>query len=97
MADIATLGIQVKMDGVAQANRGLGDLEKQAGKTEGAAGRLGGGIGKLSGAFSILQGVAAGAAGAFSVSAIAGLADQWSDLSSRVNLAAGSMEKRGGR
>lgn len=95
MADIATLGIQVKMDGVAQANRGLGDLEKQAGKTEGAAGRLGGGIGKLSGAFSILQGVAAGAAGAFSVSAIAGLADQWSDLSSRVNLAAGSMEKGG--
>lgn len=85
MADVATLGIKVKMDGVAQASTGLDGLSASAGRAEKSAAGL-------SGAFGILKGIALGAIGAFSVGAIANIADQWSDLSSRVNLASTSME-----
>lgn len=49
MADIATLGIQVKMDGVAQANKGLNDLDKNAGKAERSSKLLGAAFSGLAG------------------------------------------------
>ena len=82
----AILNISVTTSGVSTANSELDALEKNAAKAEKSAR-------SLSGAATLLTGALGGLLAGFSIGAIGNLADEWSDLNSRVNLATGSVEK----
>lgn len=92
MADIATLGLKVKAEGIDTANRSLDELTRKAGSAEKAATGLGRSASSLTTPFAALRVAFTGALAAASIGSIGSLADEWSDLSSRVNLAAGSIE-----
>lgn len=97
MAAIATLGVEVKAKGVKETDAELKSLAESADKAEKSTSELSSNSGKLTSSLSSLKGalgaVAIGMAAAFSVGSIRGIVDEWSDLTSRVNLAAGSIDK----
>lgn len=82
MTELATLGLSIRSDGVVVATDRLKDFEGAGRKAEGVAGSL------------MRTAVAMGTAlaGAFSVRALGGYADAWSDMQSRVGSAIKSME-----
>ena len=82
----AILNIRVRADGVDEANSKLDSLDSSAAKAERS-------VKSLSTAATMLKGALGGVLAAFSVGALGNLADEWSDLNSRVALATGSMEK----
>ncbi|MGV8954613.1 MAG: tape measure protein [Cypionkella sp.] len=84
--DLATLGIAITSDGVVVAKDRLKHFEDQAKRTDTATGAL-------SRSFGLLKGIVAGLAAAFGIRELAQLTSAWTDLNSRVNNAAGSMEK----
>lgn len=75
--DIAELGLSIRSDGVVVATNRLRDLEGQAGRTE-KAGAL------MAKAFAVMT-------AAFSVSKLVEYTNRWTDLSSRVEIATGSI------
>lgn len=84
--DIATLGLEIRSDGVVVAKDRLKDFEGHAGRAERST------I-SLTNAFRALRPVVGAVMAAFSVRALKQYTDTWTDLTSRVNLAAGSMEQ----
>lgn len=107
MADIATLGIEVRSDQVRSANDNLDRLAQTATRTEratlgyeGAARRAETATQRMARqvtvaerAMGVLRSAAAGLIAAFGARELARLADAWSDITARVNIAAGSMEQ----
>ena len=82
----AILNIRVSTNGVSAANSELEKLNSNASSAERS-------VKSLSGAATLLTGALGGVLAAFSIGAIGRMADEWSDLNSRVNLATGSVEK----
>jgi tape measure domain-containing protein len=82
MTELATLGLSIRSDGVVVATDRLKDFEGAGRRADGVAGSL------------MRTAVAMGAAlaGAFSVRALGGYADAWSDMQSRVGAAIKDME-----
>lgn len=97
MASIAELGVVAKATGVKETGQDLEKLATAADKAEVASGKLTAKSNSLSGGMGVLAGalgrVAIAMSAAFSVGALTGIADEWSDLTSRVNLASGSIER----
>lgn len=83
--DLATLGVRVTSDGVVKTTNELDGLENAAGKTERAANSLGN-------AFRMLTPIVGALGAAFSIRALTGYADAWSDMQSRVGAAVKNME-----
>lgn len=93
MADLATLGIVAKVTGVMEASSDLDNLANSANRVDESSKKAATSIGGLSGPLAALRTAFVGAIAAAGIGSIANLADEWSDLSSRVNLAAGSIDK----
>ncbi|WOC14974.1 tape measure protein [Pseudochrobactrum sp. MP213Fo] len=97
MDGIAYLGLGIKTDPIKEATDALDGFKKAAGGAESAAQGLAKGAGSVEKAAnsltSKLKNLAALAGIAFSVKGVIDMADSWSDLNSRVALAAGSIEK----
>lgn len=83
MADIATLGLRVKAEGIDTANRGLDTLAKKSSSAEKAADSMGSAFTKVAGILGV----------AISVSAIKDAADNWSDMNSRLAITVGDADK----
>lgn len=83
--DIATLGLEIKSDGVAVATDRLKKFEGQAGKAEDRASAF-------TAAMRALTPVLATIGAAFGVQQLVKYADAWSDMQSRVGAAVKSME-----
>jgi tape measure domain-containing protein len=82
MTELATLGLSIRSDGVVVATDRLKDFEGAGRRAEGVTGSL------------MRAAVAMGAAlaGAFSIRALGGYADAWSDMQSRVGAAIKDMD-----
>jgi len=83
--DVASLGIRVESNGVIRATGDLDGLDRAAGRAERSASAL-------SAAFRLLTPIVAGLGAAFSIRALVGYADAWSDMQSRVGSAIKDME-----
>lgn len=93
MADLATLGVVVRPDGITSTTQQLDGLAASAGRADVSAKKVGSSFSNLTGPLGALKVAFAGAIAAAGIGSISNLADEWSDLSSRVNLAAGSVDK----
>lgn len=93
MADLATLGVVVKPDGIVSTTQQLDGLSASAGRADVSAKKVGSSFSSLTGPLAALKVAFAGAIAAAGIGSVANLADEWSDLSSRVNLAAGSVDR----
>ena len=80
--DIATLGLEIRSDGVVVAKNRLRDFDHQAGLTEKRAAAMGAAVGRLLGAIGA----------ALSIRELVGYADAWSDMQSRVGAAIKDMD-----
>lgn len=93
MADLATLGVVVKADGIVATTQQLDGLSASADKAGVSANKVGTSFSSLTGPLGALKAAFAGAIAAAGIGSLSTLADEWSDLSSRASLAAGSVEK----
>jgi tape measure domain-containing protein len=98
--DIASLGIRITTDGARQAVSSLSDVERQSRRTERAAResvsafeRVSGSLSGVSGAASAFGRVYGVLIGALATNKIIEVADAFTNVASRLNLATGSIEK----
>lgn len=97
MTDIAALGFRINSDGTVTATNRLDRMTDASQRAEKGAHGLEGTSNRMSGSLARLAKVAAGLgatlAAAFTVRNMAQMVDTWSDLSSRIGLAVGNMER----
>lgn len=93
MADLATLGVAVKATGITDTAKQLDELTASADRADVSANKVGSAFSSLTGPLGALKAAFAGAIAAAGIGSFAQIADEWSDLSSRATLAAGSVEK----
>lgn len=87
--DIASLGLELRSDGLAKGTNKLRELEGQSKRTEGAAAQLNRTLRNMAGGFLAMAGLSVGIAG------IVGMADAWSDMQSQVGAATKDMANAG--
>lgn len=86
MTDLATLGLEIRSDGVVVASDRLKKFGEDARRTETATGNL-------TRSFGALKSMLGGLLAAFGLRELLQITSAWTDLNSRVNNAAGSIEK----
>ncbi|MDF2797512.1 MAG: phage tail tape measure protein [Devosia sp.] len=91
MTDIASLGLEIRSDGVVVATERLGRLGDTVRKTERATERMTREVQKAERAMAVMTRVVGVLAAAFSVQKLIDYTNAWTDLQSRVEIASGSM------